>query len=274
MAVQRSKARATVCVALGFASLLGGCNSEILLGARPAGNDASTSGDGEAKLDAPSGILWFADHETGDLSQWHAGGDAMGGEYQAGGTIEISSEQAHGGSYSVKMTIDTSDAADHTARVYRRAATAPAYYSAWFYFSEAHTPDVWWSIFLIRSQDPNNLGTYRNLWDVNLERPGDAAMIISFYDHIADKDTLGAFPKPVPVGQWIHFEAFFSYAPPNGTRLTFWQDGDPVLDLMGLGDAPSPDLYWAIGNGANNLTPPISTLYIDDAVIATTRVGP
>jgi len=245
-------------VALAFGPLVGACDPDISLGARTA-----------------SAVLWSADHETGDLSQWHSGGDSEGGDYQSGGTLAISSEQAHSGSYSVKMTIDTSDAADHTARVYRRAVAGPAYYSAWFYFTEAHTPDIWWSIFLIRAQtSPSDPGTFKNLWDVNLERPSSGEMIISFFDHLSNNDTHASFPKPVPVAQWTHFEAYLEYAPPNGTRLTFWQDGDAVLDLMGLGDAPAPYLFWAIGNGANNLTPPVSTLYIDDAVISTTRLGP
>jgi len=292
---------------------LGGCDPNILLGARPvdelpdAFSEGGITSDGaisdrsaisdngiiadsaifdrgvisdsgagsERSADAASTILWSADHETGDLSAWHTGGAASGGgQYQAGGQADVSRERAHGG-YAAKLTIDTTDGADHTARLYRRTVSGGAYYSAWFFFAQAHTPDAWWSIFLFRVQrDPNDVETFVNLWDINVERPAGGSMTLSFFDHITGQYTRPATAVPLPIGQWTHLEAFFNYAPPDGTRITVWQDGQLMLDLAGLGQGPAPYFYWSIGNGSNGLSPRVSNIYIDDAAIATGRLGP
>ena len=226
----------------------------------------------------PPTIIWFADHESGDLSAWRMGGGADGGgDYQASGQTEVSRERAHGGSgYAAKLTIATSDGADHTARLYRRTVNGGAYYSAWFFFSQAHTPIEWWSIFLFRAQrDPNDIESFVNLWNLNVERPdGGGNLTLSFYDHLTGLYTRPATPMPLPIGQWTHLEAYFNYVPPSSTRITVWQDGQLLLDLTGLGQAPSPYFYWSIGTGSNGLLPRVSTIYIDDAAIATGRLGP
>jgi len=233
-------------------------------------------GGSDRGADAVPTILWWADHENGDLSAWHAGGAASGGgEYQSAGQTEVSREHAHGGGYAAKLTIDTTDRADHTARLYRRTVNGGAYYSAWFFFSQAHTPDEWWSIFLFRVQrDPNDVESFVNLWDINVERPAGGNMTYSFFDHLTGLYARPSTPMPIPVGQWTHLEAFFNYVPPDATRITIWQDGLLLLDIAGLGQAPSPYFYWSLGNGSNGLLPRVSSIYVDDAAIATGRLGP
>jgi hypothetical protein len=225
----------------------------------------------------PPTIVWFADHERGDLSSWTAGGAANGGgQYQSGGQTEVTRDRPRGGSYAAKLTIDTTDGTDHTARLYRRTVSGGAYYSAWFYFTQPHTPDGWWSIFLFRAQrDPNDIGTYVNLWNLDVERPDGGSMTLSFYNHLTMQFTRTAAAPPIPIGQWTHIEAFFHHVPPDGTRITVWQDGVQVFDLTGLGTPPATNFYWSIGNGSNGLIPRVSTIYIDDAAIVTgSRLGP
>ena len=235
----------------------------------PDRQDLDTRSDGTSPT-----ILWSADHETGNLSAWHLGGDPQGGEYAIAGTAAVSRDLAHAGSYAVKLSIDTSDGADHLTRLYRRTVSGGAFYSAWFYWNQAHTPAAWWSIILFRAQtDPADPNTYVNLWDVEGARQSDGQMTLRFLDHLTNKMTYPLPVKPLPVGQWVQIEAFFQYAPPNGTRLTVWQDGEPLLDMTGLGQSPSNYIFWAIGNGSNGLAPPLSILYIDDAAIATARLG-
>jgi hypothetical protein len=235
------------------------------------------SGQGNERIvDATPTIFWSADHETGDLSAWHAGGAAAGGgQYAAAGQTEVSRERARSGAHAVKLTIDTSDRTDRTARLYRRTVSGGAYYSAWFWFNQTHTPDEWWSIFLFRAQrDPNDIETFVNLWNLDVERPDGGPMTLSFYDHLTQKFTRSSTPMPLVAGQWTHIEAFFNYAPPDATRITVWQDGQLIFDLGGLGQAPSSFLYWCVGTGSNGLMPRVSTIYIDDAAIAAGRLWP
>jgi hypothetical protein len=237
--------------------------------------DAASEAVSVAEADAGPTLLWSSDHETRDLSAWHQGGDALGGEYVGFGTNAISSERAHGGSYSVKFTIDTSDGMDHTARAYRRTVPGPAYYSAWFYFNESHTSFVWWTTFLFRAlTDPQNIETAVNLWDIGVERRPNGDLALLFFDHMTLADIPAPSDNVVPVGRWVHLEAYFEYAPPQSTHITVWQDGTQVMDLKNLGPASSDHLYWAIGNGANGLAPPVSAIYVDDAAISTVRLGP
>jgi hypothetical protein len=285
-----------------LSAALAACDPTIVLGARSTDADTGVAVDGRANsaadaapyvaersptLDAASEdgaqafaeagptLLWSSDHETGDLSAWHAGGDAMGGEYEGFGTNMITSERAHGGSYAVKFTIDTSDGMDHTARAYRRTAPGGAYYSAWFYFNESHTSLVWWTMFLFRAlTDPQNIESAVNLWDIGLERRPNGELALLFFDHMTLADIQAPLSNVVPVGRWVHLEAYFEYAPPQSTHITIWQDGNQVMDLKNLGPASSDHLYWAIGNGANGLAPPVSVIYVDDAAISTIRLGP
>jgi hypothetical protein len=241
------------------------------------GGIADVGGSERSPDVAPPTILWSADHESGDLSAWHMGGAASGGgQYQSDGQVEASRDRSRGGGgYAAKLTIDTSDRLDHTARLYRRTANGGAYYSAWFFFSQAHAPDEWWSIFIFRAQrDPNDVGTFVNLWNFDIERPDGGNLTLSFYDHLAQRFTRASNAPPIPVGQWTHIEAYFNYAPPDATRITLWLDGQLVFDLAGLGQAPSSNLYWSVGNGSNGLVPRVSSIYIDDAAIATGRLGP
>ena len=224
---------------------------------------------------APPTIIWWADHERGDLSQWTAGGAATGGGQYGAGQAEASRDRAHGGSYGAKLTIDTIDGGDHTARLFRRTVNGAAYYSAWFFFPQLHTPDVWWSIFIFRAQrDANDIDTYVNLWDLDVERPDGGSLELSFYNHVTKQFTRSAAAPPIPIGQWMHIEALFHYVAPDQTRITVWQDGVQVFDLSGLGQPPATNFYWSIGNGSDGLNPRVSTIYVDDAAIATGRLGP
>jgi hypothetical protein len=251
-----------------------GCAREIVLGDHNA-SLATEAGTIEAGEGGRQGVvLWSSDHETGDLSAWQEGGASEGGAYRIDGIVEPSTEQAHRGTYALKATIDTTDGRDHLARVYRRTVDGGAYYSAWFLWPEAHVPAEWWSVFLFRAgvyQDQPNNST--NLWDLYVA--SDAAGLgLSLFDHLTQKTTPALPNISLPVGSWVHLEAYFAYQPPDGTRITVWVDGVLALDLSGLGEAPSSELYWAIGNGSNGLTPPRSVLYIDDAAISTARLGP
>src|SRR3954453_16624922 len=70
---------------------------------------------------APSsgpGVLWHADHETGDFSQWTA--NYGGGTYNSGnGVASISTDFAHSGSYSVALSLTTNGGDSEAVRIFR-----------------------------------------------------------------------------------------------------------------------------------------------------------
>lgn len=216
------------------------------------------------------GSLWNSGFETGDTGEWSTDGAATGGAFLHVASLQASTEQAHGGVYSAKIGFDTSDGDYHWSELYRAVAGGAAYYSAWFYLDAPHTPSVYWTIFNFFSEStPGELGTRHGLWDVNLN-----AQSLYFYDE-GTKKFADASPRlSYPIGRWFQLEAYLDYAPPSASRLIVWLDGTQILERSDLQSPAGTTLYWGIGSQTDALTPSSCTLYIDDAAISRSRVGP
>jgi hypothetical protein len=215
-------------------------------------------------------ILWSSGLESGDTSDWTRDGVATGGSNQHLVTAAVSQEQAHTGTRSLKIAFDTADGQDHLAEYYRKVEPGPAYYAAWFFIKEPHTPATFWTVlyFFYQTQAGNTL-TKHGLWDLNLNNK-----TVYFYDE-ALKNYADAVPrKPYPVGSWFHLEVRFAYEAPHNGHITVWQDGEQIMDIANLGAAPSDNLYWGLGSETDALTPSDCAIYFDDASISTGRVGP
>jgi hypothetical protein len=220
--------------------------------------------------DVPAaGILWSSNAESGDFSDWQRGGAIQGGTYQQMTTVMVADQQAHSGTRAYRINFDSSNDQDHMAEFYRRVETAPAYYSAWFYIPEAHAPTTFWTVLYFFYQlQPGTAFSRRGLWDINLNRQS-----AYFFDETSRRQVDAQPRKPYPIAQWFHLEAYFSYEGRNG-HIRVWLDGEQILDVPNLGAAPSDDLYWGVGSDTDGLTPAGCTLYVDDAAISTSRVGP
>jgi hypothetical protein len=181
---------------------------------------------------------------------------------------------ARSGSYSARCFIDTTSGTSDGARLYRRIENGGAYYSAWFRLAAIHSVANWWSIFLYHARDtPEPADDANFLWDLRVVQPSEGQLAIVLYEHATQGLTASA-PHSLPVGEWFHLEAYFEYAPPASSRLSVWLNGQPLLDATGLRGEDTRPVYWIIGNGSNDLDPDSSTLFVDDAAIATGRLGP
>ena len=228
---------------------------------------------GEGQAGETGEILFAADHEDGSLAVWDDGPDAdAGGYYADAGPPRYSEAHAHSGSGAAEVTIDTStNTAGTIARLYRRVERNSAYYSAWFYLLEDHTPSQWWSIFLFRAVKDRSQSI--DLWDVDLIREDDR-LTLSIYDH-RRSDVIDVPSKPtIPIAEWFQLEAYLEFGPGRPSRIDYWLDGQPILSLPDLSEVPVGEpVYWVIGNGGSLLSPPVSTVYVDDALVSATRVG-
>ncbi|MEA2701089.1 MAG: hypothetical protein QOI66_5360 [Myxococcales bacterium] len=277
--------------ALGLAAwILAGCGRYLEIGQRaiepvtdggieavPSSDTADTSGaPADATDQAPGetevgGVLWQSNLETGDLSEWDRGGHTVGGTYQQRVMTSVSTEQAHSGSHAIKISFDTSDgASDHMAEFYRRVEPGPAYYSAWFFIDGAHVPGVYWTVlYFFYEKTPGDSTSRHGLWDVNLEKTNPY-----FYNETNQKSISTQPTTPYPVGKWFHLEAYFAYQPERNGQIQVWLDGVQILDAPNLGPATNDNLYWGIGSDTDKLTPSACTIYVDDAVVSTKRIGP
>ena len=228
--------------------------------------------------------IFFDNQQNGSLMQWDEPAmDADAGGYYADTGFPLPAfapTPAHSGDGSVKVVIDTTNVTDQIARLYRRITdNHDAYYSAWFYLNEDHTPGVWWSIFLFRAVQDRNKSI--DLWSVDLVRTANDTLTVALFDHqyqsgkgrTIDSQLL---PAPiVPIQVWFQIQAHLVQNAGQPSQLTLWFNGEQFMNLDMA--TPAPDMqpvYWVIGNGGSKMTPPKSTIFIDDAQISTTFVRP
>ena len=107
------------------------------------------------------GTLWTAGMEKGDLSEWffpETGPDGnFGGDIENSGiaTAEASTDFAHTGTYSAKLTITTPNTPTSGVRLFRwgEAQRYPQlYYGAWYYFPQGYAPSLFWNVMQWKSR--------------------------------------------------------------------------------------------------------------------------
>ncbi len=218
-------------------------------------------------MQADDDIIWQADHETGDLTQWKEGqGDAV---FNNGtGTVAITESNVHSGNYSMLLRIDDATDRAQGARIFRYAENlAEGYYSAWFFFPEVYEPEQWWNIFQFKSKvDGESLPT----WIVNIGTGEDGEMYFYLFDHIRDESIAQIDPRPVPTFEWIHLEMFVRRDDDENGRITLWQNGITLFDIDGVVTSLDGNIQWSVNNYTDNITPNDVLIYVDDAVIART----
>lgn len=226
-----------------------------------------------SQLNLGDSILWSAEHEASDLAEWMADGK---GSHAADGpdtAVAISTDFAHGGTHSVKLT-NAAVAEYQSASLWRQDEyPEETYYSAWFYLPRSFQTTAAWIIVQLRVPAEGDAGTTL-LVDVGLRSLPGGEMILTVFDH---RDEYLGSPTPdpalpVPVGRWFQIETLYRNSAEDG-RLTLWLDGKLNYDIQrpfGLHRA----VHWSIGSQTMALTPTSSTIYVDDAAISLTRVTP
>jgi hypothetical protein len=241
-----------------------------------------------------SGLVWFADYETGDTSQWDGAwitGDAsseitttMAHSGRYGNALTISNANGSGSTPGVRMTYQGRGLADKTDP--KNLPTA-AYYSAWYYVPD-HVTVTWWNILQWKTGYDDGTGrTARPLYWHDLYNEDDGTLYLELKTRVNDNGqwvedlatTLATSPMPVPIGQWFHLESYYKWDRNGNGKLTTWLDGIQIWNVSGITtefDWPF-NVYkreWTINNYAHDTTPTTHTIYVDDAAISTSRLGP
>jgi hypothetical protein len=225
-------------------------------------------------LNLGSSILWSARHETGDLSEWTAGGKGGAEADTPDTSLAVSTDFAHTGRYSVKLT-NGAVSAYESAHLWRQDDyPAEAYYSAWFYLPRAYQATADWSLveFQIPTIGDAAIGL---LIDIDLRSLPNGDLILSVDDHRAAY-LRSPTPDPailVPVGRWFQIETLYRNVNDDSGELIVWLDGQLNYDIhrpFGL----SSTVYWTVSNKTFGLSPAESVIYVDDAAVSLTRVTP
>jgi hypothetical protein len=233
---------------------------------------------GCGRLDVGSDLLWTSRFETADFREWTG---VQGGDAQAfpmpPNMISVSNAEAHTGSFSAALTITAGpDGAQENAGL-SRAGGLPteAYYSAWYYLPRSVSVGTFWVIFKFRERtNASDPMTAAELYDMDLATLPSGEMTLQLYDHTTTANIpLDVTDPVVPVESWFQLEAFYRAANDDSGRLTYWLDGQQVVDVAGRPTSPTSWVEWDATSVGENLTPETVTLYVDDCAISQSRVG-
>jgi hypothetical protein len=240
----------------------------------------------DAATQAPN-ILWSADHEKGNLSEWYE--NSGGGEFNSGNAISTASaDVVRTGRFSAKATIFAPPVAG--VRLFRWSeirSNPEAYYSAWYYFPRIYRAE-WWNIFQFKSRS-DNVRSSDPFWFVQVgnRRSGAMYLYLTWWGQLwqdrgvegphrgeFEGHNYGQVIKDLPVGQWVHIEAFLRQSSAFDGQIIVWQDGVEILKQDNVRTRyPAVAAEWSLNNYAGAIWPTPATIYIDDASISTTRVG-
>lgn len=270
-------------VLAGCTTSAGGLKSPGNSGGRGAGNKSAEARAQEV-LAAQGSVLWQADMETGDLSQWRIGA-ARGAqvEWDSGRCYRppngVSTEQAHSGRYAMQMTIDSRQ--DAGCRSFRRPEVASGralYYSAWYYFPVRVQVGVFWNIFQFKA-------SAERVWSLRVGNLPDGTMTLflswkadivgpTASDGVATKQYFQTLTT-LPVGRWVHLEVYLKQSEQFDGQITVWQDGVELFNVANIRTRPPGTIQsWSIDSYGRSLQPNPTTLFVDDVAVSTSRLGP
>ena len=164
------------------------------------------------------------------------GGPELGSTYVQSGELVVTTDAARSGTHALRSSVTDAGGAQAAAQIWRGGLDAPAvYYGAWFLLPETATPAMYWVFFSFRARTAP--GTDVPLWDLKLA-PAPAGLELQLLHHdTGDVEPLAHVA--VPIGRWVHVEAFYVPAPDARGRLQIWLDGVTIYELDGTPTAPA-----------------------------------
>jgi len=222
----------------------------------------------------PGAAIWTGDVEGGTLADWwipstSQSGNNGGGEYNSGTADTIPSQDfAHGGSWSAKMTANTTGGSSGT-RLFRwlePQTHAALYYSVWYYIPQKVTPSEYWNLFQWKSKHAAGIDPF---FVLNIGNRADGTMYFYLWDWQRSKQYDQTLVN-IPVAQWFKVEGFYQCAADSSGKVTLWQDGAKLFDISGMSTRYADgDCQWSVDNYSNGLSPSTVSIYVDDAAIRT-----
>ncbi len=259
----------------------------------PAPTTTSTSG-------ADSAVIWEGDVETGNVDQWTSV------SISGNADVAVVPSPVHSGNFALQL-INWDVDGNHNPGVRMNLqgpfGSDPAnlpddlYYSAWYFIPfafEGHS-----NIFQFKQSDAtawNDDGdptehTRRMVWKTGLYWTGDGTYDLEIRTRI-DPDTgewqpesirLGIVEADIPVGEWFHLEIRYVWGQNSAGRTTVWLNGKEVWDREASTEASNLECLhrcreWVVSHYLSDyqgyVAPGDSWIFIDDARLATARVGP
>jgi hypothetical protein len=196
--------------------------------------------------------------------------------YAAGpGSYALVTSPVHSGTYAAAFTAhgvgDAGVGPGQARCVEQGVFPTAAYYGAWYYVPAVAVNRDVWNLFHFQGSGSGNDSGWSSLWDVSLGNTGGGGPVhIILYDSLNGMAPSTSAVPDIPIGQWFHVEVYFKRAKDTTGQLMLLQDGLMAANLTGLVTDPTDWGQWYVGNWADNLVPPASTVYVDDVTIGFT----
>lgn len=235
-------------------------------------------------------IVWSADHETGDLSQWTSTGEGRtvfnpgdastpmlepsSEPPSADVSVSVTTEASHTGRHALKLSNPgNGDMRETGMELFRVVGPVDdAFYSAWFMLPLDFKIDSMLTIARLRSR--NSDGALFNGEELQLRSLPTGGYLLQVFNNNSAflREPLPESPPYLEAGKWSQIEA--RYQPNVGGRLRVWLDGKLVYDLSGRPDPSNDELVFSICNTGENFAPKPLVLFVDDVAVSLSRVGP
>jgi hypothetical protein len=244
-----------------------GCGNRVHLG---------SIGDGGAS------VLWRATFEPGDLSEWNSDGNGDAYVENATGSPAASMERVHNGRYAGRTSVAPTMGMLSFNYLFRDAPTPPeVYYSAWHYIPSGITLPYevvrtgWLSLVHFRASPTGDGRNPYATWDLNVNQKGDGLLYAHLFNYRTQMNVeRKGTPLAIPFDRWVHIEILMRRASGPTGRMAVWQDGELLLEEDGVATAPNDWVEWSIGSASNDVSPTPALVYVDDAAISISQLGP
>jgi len=179
-------------------------------------------------------------------------------------TYELVTSPVHSGKRAAAFSVSAEDPNGRQARCVREG-TLPteAYYGAWFYIPATATNSDNWNLMFFEGGDPENP---TKLWDVSLGNAAGGSLYLYVYEQTPGIIHPANGMPAVPIGSWFFVEFYWKQATDGSGQVALEQDHVRVLDVP-VSAAAVGWARWHVGDLADALVPPDSTVYVDDISI-------
>ncbi|HMA94738.1 MAG TPA: hypothetical protein VKP30_18740 [Polyangiaceae bacterium] len=187
-------------------------------------------------------------------------------------SYDIVESPVHQGRYAAAFHVDSlSDVRAAQTRCVRQGALPEqAYYGAWYYIPSVSQNSGIWNLFHFQGGQQGTALQY--LWDVSLINDGKGGLRTVVFSHVEGRDYGTEELPSVPIGEWFELQVFLKRDAGTSGEIAVYQNGTRFLNVSGIKTDNADDAWgqWYVGNLADSLDPPVSTVYVDDISVRTT----
>lgn len=195
--------------------------------------------------------------------------EARGFCYSApGATYRIVDAPARTGRKAAAFTITTDDSVEgeQTRCVREGALPKEAYYTASFYIPSGTKSEGNWNLMHFRTATATF--PLKGSWDVSIVTSADGKLLPLLRDYVGGTISRPVEDHELPTDEWFTLSLWLRRESTETGAAALYLNGELIDERTDIvTDSSSTWGQWYVGNLADNLNPPTSTIYVDDVSI-------